>query len=226
MIETKSITKEETDLYFKYLKEGKVEYREKIIIGNYRLVIHLALKYTNTEYELEDIVSVGLIGLIKAVDSFDSNKKINFSTYAGRCINNEILMLLRHKKKWVSLEDTYHQTKKGDNVLIENILTDNKNIEKDVIDKLTLKKYLNIMSQLLNNMEPMKKQLLFDYFGINCPPLKQEEIAKKYGISRSTVTKTINKTLKDLKLLINLEEERESLQKLLTKNKKNNKINV
>lgn len=217
MVDTKSLTKEETNLYFQYLKEGQQEYRDKIIVGNYRLVIHLALKYVSSEYELDDLVSIGTIGLIKAVDSFDLDKKISFATYASRCVINEIFMSFRHKKNWISLDDTSYIERGDKDIPLIEFLSDDKNMEQMIIDNVTFQENKVALIKILKHIDSRKRQILLDYYGIGCSPLSQNELSIKYEISQSGIAKLLGKTLKDLKILMNLDEEINSLQKLLTK---------
>ena len=226
MIEKKHLIKEETNLYFQYLKEGKKEYRDKLIIGNYGLVIHIALKYVNSEFELEDLVSIGKIGLIKAVDHFDYTKSITFATYASRCINNEILMAFRHKKNWINFNDLYSSLKENNGISLEEKLCDELNLEDQIVTKIFLQENMKKLTKIINNLDCKKRELLLDYFGLGRPSLNQTQLAEKYQFSQSHISKMLLKTLKEIYELMTFDEQTKYLKKILTKKEKKNKINL
>lgn len=222
MVNTETLTKEQTNLYFEYLKEGKIEYREKIILGNYRLVVHIAQKYVRENFSLEDLVSIGIIGLIKAVDGYDTSKGAGFGTYAARCINNEIYMTFRRYKSWSSINDEYVKFKDGNKISLEETLSDNKNMEDEIVDSIVLEENIGILKEIIKNMNNRNSQIILDYYGIERPRLNQVQIAEKYHISRESVSRIIKKVLNDLKQQFQIETN--SSQKLLTNKQKNNKI--
>lgn len=221
MIEIESLTREENNLYFKHLNNGELEYRNKLIIGNYKLVIKEALKYTYQGYDLEDLKSIGVIGLIKAVDNYKIEKNLSFSTYATKCIKNEILMKLRKKENnIISIYEEYQESNSSNKILIEDLLRSNNDIEQEVIDKIMFIENINKVYAILETLDPIKKEMILDFFGLNRKKLTQNEIAKKYNISRSYVAKLLANTLKKIK------SELKSKDSILTKSKKNTKINM
>ena len=125
------LTKEEEAIYIKKSEEGDSKAREKLIEHNLRLVVFLAKKYENTKVDLEDLVSIGTIGLIKGVKTYKQNKNIKLATYASRCIDNEILMFLRKNKKRrseISFEDSLSYDGEGNELHLEDILGTEKDI--------------------------------------------------------------------------------------------------
>lgn len=220
MIKTNSLTNSENKMYFKYLEEGKKEYREKIIMGNYKLVILMAKKYIYIGKSLDDLISIGVVGLIKAVDNYKLDKNIAFSTYAARCINNEILMKLRHNETNLSIYENCFQQEDGSNILIEKKLKSNINIEEDVVNKIYISETMKIVDELLKELDPKTRKIFVDYFGLNGKKKTQKEIALEHNISRAYVAKIVSKVLKKLRLRIMKYND----LKVLTKQKKDNKI--
>lgn len=223
MKKIKSLTKEENNLYFKFLNNGKVEYRNKLIIGNYRLVIKEASKFICQYYEFEDLISIGVIGLIKAVDSYKLDKNLSFSTYAVKCIRNEILMKFRNKenninRNSVSIYEECQESSNSNKVLIEDLLKSNDDTEQEVIDKIMFIENINKVYDILETLNPTKKEMILDYFGLNRKKLTQNEIAKKYNISRSYVSRILATTSKKISC------ELKNKNSILTKSKKNTKI--
>lgn len=220
MIETQLIKKEEVNSYFECLRSGKEEYRNKLILGNYRLVIYIAKRYSGLGIELEDLVSIGTIGLIKAVDTFNLKKNISFSTYAGSCIKNHILVNLRKIKmldKNINLQNE---------MILMNIISDSNNMEETVINNIDLYREKRILKKALDNLDKYRKDILYDYFGVYNKPLTQKEIAQKNNISRSYVSKIIMSTINELKNYISVTEDLISIKKLLTKKQNRNTINM
>lgn len=223
MKEIKSLTKEENYLYFKYLNNGELEYRDKIIIGNYKLVIKEASKFVCQGYEFEDLKSIGVIGLIKAVDSYKLDKNLSFSTYAIKCIRNEILMKFRNKenninRNSVSIYEECQESSNSNKVLIEDLLKSNDDTEQEVIDKIMFIENINKVYDILETLNPTKKEMILDYFGLNRKKLTQNEIARKYNISRPYVSRILATTLKKISC------ELKNKNSILTKSKKNTKI--
>ena len=218
MIETEYLNKLENELCFKYLKNGKTEYREKIILGNYRLVVLIAKKYNLGFYELDDLISIGIIGLIKAVDNFKIEENIAFSTYAVRCINNEIMMQVRKDKSNISIfKNSFINY--DDQDIIKEIEADI-NIEKSLTEKVFIEQYKPIINEALNSLTSKEKNILFEYYGINTTPKIQKEIALKYNVSRAYISKIILTSLSKIKKYISYYND----SKVLTKSKKDNKI--
>ncbi len=189
----------------KKLSEGDEEARNLLIERNLRLVAHVAKKYTNTKAEQEDLISIGTIGLIKGINSFNVEKGSRLSTYVSRCIDNEILMHLRTTKKLnseVYLNEPIGKDKDDNVVTLEEVLENNeRSIEEEVDLKMKIKILYEKMKYLLKDREKTILELRFGLGGHK--PKTQHEIAEDMGISRSYVsrieTKAINKLAKEIK---------------------------
>ena len=188
----------------KLYEEGDENSKKVLIERNLRLVAHIAKKYTNSSVDQEDIISIGTIGLIKAVNSYKGNKGVRLATYAARCIENEILMYLRSTKKVsqeISINEALGQDKEGNEItFIDVIESDNKSIEDEIDLKMKVKKLYKKIEEVLQDREKMIIELRF---GLNGKETKtQNQIAKELGISRSYVsrieTKAINKLSKEM----------------------------
>lgn len=187
--------KEEKDC-FEELAKGNLKAREKLINHNLRLVAHVAKKYENHMDDMEDLISIGTIGLIKAIDSYQPTMQTKLATYAGRCINNEILMHLRTNKKRaldVSLNERVGMDKDGSDIVLEDV------IEAPQIDLNALIEtddQIKSLHQYLSVLEPREKEILIYRYGLfNQDELTQKEIAKKYHISRSYVSRIEKRAL-------------------------------
>jgi len=191
--------KEEKELFEKYWA-GDTKAKDKLITHNLRLVAHIVKKYS-TSGEADDMISVGSIGLIKAISTFKYDKNTQFSTYAARCIENEILMLLRLNKKHtqvLSLSDCLGHDKDGSEVSIIDIV---QNEEEDVIshveNKILAEKLLDFVKKSLTDRE---YKIICMRFGLgNSPCYTQREIAKKLGISRSYISRLEKKAIDIMK---------------------------
>ncbi len=173
-----------------------------LIEHNLRLVVYIAKKFDNTGVGVEDLISIGTIGLIKAINSFDINKKIKLATYASRCIENEILMYLRrnHKTRMeVSIDEPLNVDWDGNELLLSDILgTDEdiiyRNLEDEVEKKLLLK--------AVNKLSERERTIIDLRFGLNSPDgkeLTQKEVADMLGISQSYISRLEKKIIKRLK---------------------------
>jgi RNA polymerase sporulation-specific sigma factor len=179
--------------------------RNILIEHNLRLVVFLAKKYDNTGTDLEDLVSIGTIGLIKAVNTYKLDKNIKLATYASRCIDNEILMYLRSIKKLnaeVYLNDTIGKDKDDNVVTLEEVLENDERSIEEVVDlKMKIKKLYQKMKEVLKDRERTIIELRFGLNGQK--PKTQHEIASSMGISRSYVsrieTKAIGKLSEEFK---------------------------
>lgn len=190
--------------YLELMKNGNEEARNILIERNLRLVAHVCKKYSTTKIDQDDLISIGSIGLIKGINSFDSSKGVKLATYVSRCIENEILMYLRSAKKLSSevyLDDPIGKDKDDNVVTLQEVLENNdRNIEDEVDLKFTIKKLYEKMKDVLKERE---KTILELRFGLNgTKPQTQNEIADSMAISRSYVsrieTKAINKLAKEL----------------------------
>lgn len=196
----KPLSLEEEKEAFEKMKQGDKKAREKLISHNLRLVAHIVKKYTYS-LEADDLLSVGTIGLIKAIDTFDYDKKVQLSTYAARCINNEILMLIRSNKKHknvVSLNSLTSNNEDDKDLELKDVLaSDDEEIFMQVENNLIMQKIKNIISSKLDDREQVVIKLRY---GIDCDrALTQKEVAQELGISRSYISRIENKTLKVIK---------------------------
>lgn len=199
----KPLTAEEEARYIQMLQKGSSEKareaREILIERNLRLVAHIAKKYQNVDEDMEDLISIGTIGLIKAVASFDAGKG-KLSTYASRCIDNELLMLLRSKKKTskeVSLYEPIGTDKEGNEINLLDII-ESEHI--DVIDKMELCSNLKKLSHLLEGLEDREKEIILLRYGLETgKEVTQREIGERLGISRSYVSRIEKRALNKLK---------------------------
>ena len=176
------------------------EARSRLIEHNLRLVAHIIKKYYSTYRDQEDLISIGTIGLIKAVSSFDYTKGTKFATYASRCIENEILMHFRNKKKSmhdVYLSDSIDTDKDGNAITLIDIMPD----ETNILDSIDLNIQSHKMYQLIQaNLSEREKKILTMRYGLyGTRPLTQREVAKKLDISRSYVSRIEKKALEELR---------------------------
>ena len=200
---------EEEREQFRKMKMGDKKARENLISHNLRLVAHIVKKYTNS-LEADDLLSVGTIGLIKAIDTFDYKKNVQLSTYAARCINNEILMLIRANKKHknvVSLSSLTTNSDDDKDLELKDVLaSDDEEIFDQVENSLMLQKIKKIIEQKFDERE---KKVIKLRYGIDCEKaMTQKEVAEVLGISRSYISRIENKTLKITKEEITNQEEK------------------
>lgn len=196
---------EEEKMYLQMLENGDKDARAILIERNLRLVAHVCKKYSNNNADLDDLISIGTIGLIKGIDSFDCKKGVRLATYVSRCIDNEILMYFRSSKKLnaeVYLEDTIGKDKDDNTVSLQEVLENNERSIEDEVDlKFKIKKLYARMKEVLKDREFGIITMRFGLDGKK--PRTQEQIAKMLGISRSYVsrieTKAIGKLAKEFK---------------------------
>lgn len=185
-----ALTREEEAEYFALCKKGDAKAREKLIEHNLRLVAHIVRKYYSSGKNTEDLISVGTIGLIKAIDSFNDTNGARFATYAAKCIQNEILMLFRSQKKLgceVSLNDTIDIDKDGNPLTYIDIISIEDNVAEDIDKKIKISKALEFIRTSLDDRE---KQIIIMRYGLgNTRAYTQREVAEKLGISRSYVSR-------------------------------------
>lgn len=200
------LSQEEEKVYLDKMKEGNQEARNILIERNLRLVAHIAKKYSSTNIDQDDLISIGSIGLIKGINSFDSEKNIKLATYTARCIENEILMFLRTNKKRVGdvyLNEPIGKDKDDNEITLQEVIENNeRNVEEEVDLKLKIKKLYEKMKEILKNREKIIIELRFGLNGDK--PKTQKEIAKMMNISRSYVSRIESKAL--LKLSREIQE--------------------
>lgn len=176
--------------YFELCRKGDSEARNKLIEHNLRLVAHIVKKYYTGSNNTEDLMSIGSIGLIKAIDSFDITNGAKFATYAGKCVQNEILMYFRSQKKLqneVSINEAIDMDKDGNPLTYIDIISCDDTIADDIHCSTYCKKAIDIIKTKLNERE---KQIIVLRYGLSAGPAKtQREIAKMLGISRSYVSR-------------------------------------
>ena len=184
------LSDEEEREYFRLCREGDEKAREKLIVHNLRLVAHIVKKYYVTCKNQEDLISIGTIGLIKAVDSFDSANGARFATYAGRCLQNEILMHFRSQKKTqceVSLSEPIDVDKDGNPLTYIDIISVDDTIAEDIFVKITSAQAKRFIKE---GLTPRERQIIVLRYGLSGKtPLTQREIADGLGISRSYVSR-------------------------------------
>ncbi len=199
------LSKEDEIKYLLEAQNGSEEAKNKLIEHNLRLVVYLSKKYENTKIDLEDLVSIGTIGLIKGINTYKMDKNIKLATYASRCIDNEILMYLRKNKKRnadVSLEESLSFDAEGNELHLEDILgTDPDLVTKELEDndlKLTLLKEIDKLPK--RDKEIMK--LRYGLFGEK--EITQKELAERLSISQSYISRIEKKVIKKIKETIKL----------------------
>ena len=193
------LTPEEEEYYLNQMAQGDKEAREKLIEHNLSLVAHIVKKYQNQTDDKEDLISIGTIGLIKAIDSFSPDKGTKLATYAARCIDNEILMLFRSTKKMrndVSLYDPIGFDKEGNEIRLIDVVRDE---EKDLNDVIIQQLAIEKIEKNLNALTERERDIIIRRFGLgNHEEETQQEIAKSYGISRSYVSRIEKRALMKL----------------------------
>lgn len=187
----KPLTSEEESYYLQEYKQGNLEAKNILIERNLRLVAHIVKKYQGAPEEMDDLISIGTIGLIKAIHTFDAQKASRLSTYAARCIDNELLMLLRSKKKSnreVSLYDPIGTDKEGNEIsLLDIIETEPVDVVKNYSLKQDIARLYQLLPKVLTTREREIIKLRYGLYGEQ--ELTQREIAKRLNISRSYVSR-------------------------------------
>lgn len=187
----KPLTSEEEKYYLQEYKRGSQEAKNVLIERNLRLVAHIIKKYQGVEEELDDLISIGTIGLIKAIHTFNQEKSNRLSTYAARCIDNELLMLLRSKKKTskdISLYEPIGTDREGNEInLLDVIENEPVDVVKNYSLKQDIRKLYYLLGFVLTKREAEVLKLRFGLYG--CDELTQREIAKRLNISRSYVSR-------------------------------------
>ena len=193
---------EEKKTFEEFKKHNNMEARQKLITHNLRLVVHIVGKYAGSvKVEADDLISVGTIGLMKAIDSFDYDKGVQLGTYASRCIDNEILMVLRANKKYkenMSLNTVIGGDKEGNDFMLMDIIPSD---EDELEDVANTNFFIDKISKNVNKLlTPREKEVLEKRFGLNGKRvLTQKELAKELKISRSYVSRIEAKALQTIK---------------------------
>lgn len=202
----KPLSKEKEQEYLVLSAKGDKDAKEILVKHNLRLVAHIAKKYANYG-DNDELISIGSIGLIKAVESFKSDKGTSLATYASRCIENEILMTMRTTKKHrsnVSLNEPIGVDKDGNELIIMDMLESDQNVIEDVENSIMMEKLTAITKSVLDKRE---YEIIKMRYGLeNTGALTQREVAKKFNISRSYVSRIEKKALEKIKKSVNKED--------------------
>ena len=197
------LSKEEEEKYVELFQNGDMKAKDKLIEHNLRLVVYLSKKYENTKVDLEDLVSIGTIGLIKGINTYKNDKNIKLATYASRCIDNEILMYLRKNKKRkadVSLDESLSFDSEGNELHLEDIL----GTESDIVTKdLEENDMRKIMLKEIGKLPERDKQIMVLRYGLNNnDELTQKEVAELLGISQSYISRIEKKVINKISNII------------------------
>ncbi len=195
---------EETEC-FKKMRLGDKHAREKLIEHNLRLVAHIVKKYYSSGVDQDDLISIGTIGLIKAIDSFNSENGARFATYAAKCLQNEILMHFRSRKKLtyeVSISEPIDTDKDGNPLTYSDIISVDDTIAEDLDRKCKSRRAMEIVNTML---DPREKQIIVLRYGLDGrKPITQRETAEKLGISRSYVSRIEKAALEKIEKNLNI----------------------
>ena len=199
----KPLTSAEEKYYLQRFREGDLEAKNILIERNLRLVAHVVKKYQGPDVDLDDLISIGTIGLIKAVSTFDLTKSARLSTYAARCIDNELLMMFRARKKYsreVSLYEPIGTDKEGNEINLLDII---ESPPVDVVEDCFIKENITcLLTSLKNTLSPREYEVICLRYGLfGEKELTQREIAQRLSISRSYVSRIEKNALQKLRAL-------------------------
>lgn len=202
------LSKTEEEFYLRKYFVGDKNARDKLIEHNLRLVAHIAKRYSNSEQELEDFISIGIVGLIKAIDSFSAEKGFKISTYASKCVENEILMHIRATKKIkseVSMNTIIGTDKDGNDMeLVDTLDSESKDAIDTIYNKIMSEQVIKFINSKLTKRE---KYIMCSRYGLNGHIQKtQQQIADELGISRSYVSRIETKVQNKLKKYVKWQE--------------------
>ena len=190
------LTEEEENEMIEKMKQGDIEARNKLIEHNLRLVAHIVKKFDYKNVDQDDLISIGTIGLIKGVDTFNKSHGTKITTYCARCIENEILMYFRSNNKTnknISINESIGFDKEGNEITILDIL---KIPAPDYIEEITEKDNVKLLKEYFNVLNDREKEIISKRYGLNNQrELTQKEIAKEYKISRSYVSRIEKRAL-------------------------------
>ena len=195
------LTKEEEEIIIENIKKGVPNAREPLIVRNLRLVVYIAKKFESPGASSEDLISIGTIGLIKAVNTFNIEKNIKLATYASRCIENEILMHLRKSsslKQEISIDDPLNVDWDGNELLLSDLL----GTEADAVSKdIEYEAEKELLLCAVKKLAPREKQIMELRFGLeHCKEHTQKEVADSLGISQSYISRLEKRIIKRLKV--------------------------
>ena len=190
------LSPEEEEKAINDMLNGSVDARNKLIEHNLRLVAHIVKKFDVKEENTDDLISIGTIGLIKGIDTYKNNKKTKITTYAARCIQNEILMYFRSNKKYgptVSLNDAIGHDKEGNEINLIDVIKDN---DTTLFEKLDLKNNIMFLKKYLKLLKKQERDIIIKRYGLNNKKgMTQKKIAKELKISRSYVSRIEKRAL-------------------------------
>lgn len=200
----KPLSREEEQRYLALYKTGDVDAKDILIERNLRLVAHIVKKYMSTGRDMDELIAIGIVGLVKAVNTYDGTKGSRLGTYAARCIDNELLMLLRTERKLnreISLYEPIGTDKEGNEISFIDVVEDTVD---DVLDQMMLDERIRKMyvaiSEVLTTRE---KEIIYKRYGLfGCKEVTQREIGRRLGISRSYVSRIEKRALMKLRKFI------------------------
>lgn len=192
----KKLSPEEEKYWIDRLKTGDKKAKNKLVEHNLRLVAHIIKKYYSVQSDQDDLVSIGTIGLIKSINTYDPDKNIKLSSYASKCIENEILMHFRNCRKSaqdVSLNESIDTDKDGNPLTLMDVMS----VDDDIVETLDLKIKSEKISRYIDEvLDSREKKIIILRYGLNgCKPLTQREVAQKLDISRSYVSRIEKKAI-------------------------------
>lgn len=190
------LSNEEEEQAIEAMLKGDKEARSKLIEHNLRLVAHIVKKFDTVNYDTDDLISIGTIGLIKGIDSYKSSKAVKITTYVAKCIENEILMFFRTQKKngiTISLNDSVGYDKDGNEVNLIDMIKDD---SMDILDSIHIKDNISLLKQYFKVLSAREQEILIKRYGLfNEEEFTQKEIAKQLHISRSYVSRIEKRAL-------------------------------
>jgi len=193
------LTKEEEEKYLELFFNGDNDARNKLIEHNLRLVAHVVKKYETTRNDVDDLISIGIIGLIKGIDTYSQKHNTKLATYCARCIDNEILMYFRNDKKNnknISIDESIGFDKDGNEITFMEIL---KTPKPDFLEDIHIQNNIKLLSKYMNVLSDREKNIIIKRYGLNnTDELTQKEIAKELNISRSYVSRIEKRALTKL----------------------------
>lgn len=194
------LSKEEEDYYLEELEKGSEDARNRLIEHNLRLVVYIAKRYESNPTNMEDLISIGIFGLIKAIHTFKRDKNIKLVTYASRCIENEILMHLRKRSKYkgeVSFDEPLNVDYDGNELVLSDILGTQGDI---VAEEFERREQMRVLYEAISELKDREKEILLMRYGLNQEELTQKDVAVKLGISQSYISRLEKRILGKLKL--------------------------